>query len=84
MAKEKWRALTNPSSKEMDAKRIEIQCIDPPKAGETEGAGYIVTVTPKTKEDKPGKMHKGFGYIEPIQRVFSSSDELIGYLSKIL
>ncbi len=86
MPKEKWRALTNPSSKEMEAQSVSIECIDPPKSGEGEGEGYIVTVCPKTPESKPGKTQKSppYVYTNPIRRVFKTPADVISYLDKIL
>lgn len=83
MAKrEKWRVLTNPK-KEFDASCINIQCVDGPK-GEDEG--YIVTVTPKNKQNEPGKSIKTppYVYTNPIQKLFKTEEEVLEYLGEIL
>lgn len=67
-----------PSSKEIDAERIEIECVEPPggKAG-----GYIVNVYPKSKS----KSKDGYPKFEkPIKRVFESEDATLAYLKKVL
>lgn len=79
------KALRGPkvTAKEIDARRIEIECVEPPGGG---AEGYIVTVCPKDKNSEPGKTHKGGGmsYTEPIKRVFESEEAVIEYLKKVL
>lgn len=84
MPKERWRVLSNPSASEMDAQRVEIECVEPPKG--SQGAGYVVTVTPKTKETAPGKTQKEppYAYTNPVKRVFKSPKEVLDYLDTIL
>ena len=80
MAKEKWRALTNPK-KSMKVKNINIEAIDP------EGdEGYMVTVYPQTKNEKPGEVQKSppYIYVNPIKKVFKTCEELTEYLKEIL
>lgn len=80
MPREKWRVLSQPSSAEKKFTSINIECVDSPGAAD----GYIVCVTPKSKEDKPGKEHKGYTYMNPIKRVFSDSESVIKYLQELL
>ncbi len=74
--------LRGVSKKEVDARRIEIECLELPGGGNDE---YIVTVTPKTKENEPGVEHKGPSRsMEPIKRVFKSEEEVVEYLKKVI
>ena len=67
------------SKKELDAQRIEIECVEPP-GGKNEG--YVVQVWPKEKRGKDGKaMPK---YEPPIKRVFESEEATLAYLKKVL
>jgi len=78
------KALRGPkvTAKEVDARRIEIECVEPPGGG---AEGYIVCVTPKDKSNKPGERSKGnLGWVEPIKRVFESEEAVIEYLKKVL
>ena len=68
---------SKPSKKELDAQRIEIECVEPPGGGND---GYIVTVYPKRKQSKKN----GIAYEEPIKRVFESEDATLEFLKKVL
>lgn len=81
MPREKWRVLSQPSGPEKRAQSINIECVEAPDG---KSDGYIVCVNPKTKQDKPGKEHKGYSYVNPIKRVFASENEVIEYLKEIL
>jgi hypothetical protein len=81
MRREKWRVLSQPSKAEKRARRIEIECVEAPG---TQQDGYIVCVTPKGKNEEPGKESKGFAYMNPIKRVFSSEESVIEYLKEVL
>ena len=78
MAEDRTTAALRPSSKEIDAQKIEIECVEPPggKAG-----GYIVIVTPKAttkkEKEKPWDM-------KCIKRVFETESATLAYLKKIL
>lgn len=67
------------SKKELDAQRIEIECVEPP-GGKNEG--YVVQVWPKRRKEKDGK--NGLHYEEPIKRVFESEEATLAYLKKVL
>jgi hypothetical protein len=81
MPREKWRVLSNPSGPEKRAQRIEIECVEAPDG---KSDGYIVCVTPKNKDSKPGKESKGYTYMNPIKRVFADDKGVIDYLTEIL
>ena len=82
MAEDRVTAALRPSKKEIDARRIEIECVELPGGGE---GGYIVTVCPKDKGNKPGERHKmSEGYLEPIKRVFEDEEDVLIYLKKVL
>jgi hypothetical protein len=78
-----------PSSKELDAQRIEIECVEPPKGG-GEGDGYIVTVWPKPKKkDKEKEGNKsspccGSDWEPPVKRVFETEEATLDYIKKVL
>jgi len=57
-----------PTDKELDAERIEIECVEPPSGA---GEGYIVNVWPKGK----GK---------PVKRLFHSEEETLAFVKKVL
>jgi hypothetical protein len=67
--------------KELDAQRIEIECVE---TSDGKNDGYIVCVTPKDKK-KDGK-NKGatMEYRPPIKRVFESEESTLAYLKKVL
>lgn len=70
------------SKKEKNARRISIECVERPDGKDD---GYIVEVTPKDKNSKPGEPHKsGSGWTEPIKRVFSNEKETLAYLKEVL
>lgn len=76
------RGQMNVTAKEKDARRIEIECVETP-GGKDEG--YIVCVTPKSKDNKPGQEHKPTGgWMEPIKRVFATKAETLKYLEEAL
>jgi len=77
--KEKWRVLSQPSKREKGAQRIEIECLESP-----DSEGYIVLVTPRRKDDKPGKESKGYSYVNPIKKVFTDEESVLVYLREIL
>lgn len=81
MPAEKWRVLSQPSKPEKRAQSINIECVESPGS---KSDGYIVCVTPRSKEDKPGKEHKGYSFVNPIKRVFADEKSVIEYLSEIL
>lgn len=68
------------SKKELDAQRIEIECVEPP-GGKNEG--YVVQVWPKRKKEKSGKNSLA-SYEEPVKRVFESEEATLAYLKKVL
>ena len=70
--------LRGVSAKELDAQRIEVECVEPPGG---QGEGYIVKVWPKNKRER-GK-HE-VTYQEPITRVFDSEEKTLAYLKKVL
>jgi hypothetical protein len=80
MAKEKWRVLSNPK-KDMKVKSINIECVDP-----EEDEGYVVTVCPQSKDEKPGKTQKSppYTWVNPIKKVFKTCDEICEYLKEVL
>lgn len=79
MPSDKTTEALRPSSKELDAQRIEIECVEPPggKAG-----GYIVMVYPKREKTKSKKVD--YGWVDPIKRVFESEEATLAYLKKVL
>jgi len=82
MSEDRITKALRPSSKEIDAHRIEIECVEPP-GGRDEG--YIVNVCPKSKSNEPGKSTKSIGeYTNPIKRVFESKEAVLAYLKKVL
>jgi hypothetical protein len=68
------------SKREIDAQRIEIECVDTPN-GKDEG--YIVSVTPKEKKGGKGSPST-MEYRPPIKRVFESKAATLAYLEKAL
>ena len=82
MASDRVTEALRPTEKELDAQRIEIECVDPPNGG---GDGYIVTVYPKPKKEKSTKSMQSIpSYCEPIKRVFESEAATLAYIKKVL
>lgn len=78
MAKEKWRALTNPK-KEKHFKRVEIECLNP-----EDEEDFVLCASPMTKEEAPGKTQKSppYTWTNPIKKSFKTIDELVDYLKE--
>ena len=81
MASDRVTEALRPTEKELDAQRIEIECVDPPggKAG-----GYIVNVYPKEKKEKGKNGGSVCSYQPPIKRVFESEAATLAYIKKVL
>jgi len=82
MSADRITEALRPTEKELDAQRIEIECVEPPggKAG-----GYIVQVYPKRKEEKKNKKTDSpIGFCEPIKRVFETEEATLAYIKKVL
>ena len=78
MSEDRTTAALRPTSKEIDAQRITIECVEPPNGG---GDGYIVCVTPKPSSKK----EKEEPYkIQEIKRVFESEEATLAYLKQVL
>lgn len=81
--REKWRILSQPKP-DIEARDIHIECLEGGKADEEEG--YVVCITPKNKQNEPGKQIKNPPYIysNPIKKVFKTSEEMFEYLKEVV